>query len=101
MIDHNQTRSIPTKPIHPDILALIQRALEEDIGTGDITSNSIIPKQALVQGRIFAKEEGVIAGLEVASEVARLWKSIKFNTAAIEGGLVKLNHGQVPVCPHC
>jgi len=90
MIDHKQTRSIPTEPIHPDILALIQRALKEDVGTGDNTSNSIIPKEALVQGRIFAKEEGVIAGLGVASVVyAFVDKDIKFQAAAIEGGLVK------------
>ena len=90
MIDHNQTRSNSTEPIHPDILALIQRALEEDIGSGDVTSNSIIPKDARVRGRIFTKEDGVIAGLEVAGAVyAHLDPKIRFQAKAIDGDRVK------------
>ncbi len=90
MIDRNRTRSISTEPIHPDILALIQRALEEDIGSGDITSNSIIPKDARVRGKIFTKEDGVIAGLEVAGQVyAYLDPDIRFQAKGIEGSLVK------------
>ena len=82
--------SIPTEPIHPDILALIQRALEEDVGSGDITSSSIISKDARAKGRIFAKEAGVIAGLEVAKAVyAHLDPDVLFQAEMIEGSLVK------------
>lgn len=51
------------------IQELIKIALEEDLGTGDITSNLIIPEMKKGQGVIIAKEKGIIAGLEVAKSV--------------------------------
>ena len=51
------------------IQELIKIALEEDLGTGDITSNLIIPEMKTGQGVIIAKEKGVMAGLEVAKSV--------------------------------
>jgi len=47
----------------------IKRALEEDIGPGDVTTDSIVPDDASLRGRIVAKQDGVVAGLEVAREV--------------------------------
>ncbi|MGQ9834096.1 MAG: carboxylating nicotinate-nucleotide diphosphorylase [Candidatus Villigracilaceae bacterium] len=55
--------------LHPDLLAAIRRALAEDIGPGDVTTNSIIPPAALMRGQIIAKQDGVIAGLDVAQAV--------------------------------
>jgi nicotinate-nucleotide pyrophosphorylase (carboxylating) len=55
--------------LHPQILAVIRRALDEDIGPGDATSNRIIPADALMEGRIIAKQNGVIAGMDVAAAV--------------------------------
>lgn len=55
--------------LHPDLLAAIRRALSEDIGPGDVTTNSIIPPEALMRGQIIAKQDGVIAGLDVAQAV--------------------------------
>ena len=49
-----------------EILDCIQRALDEDIGTGDATTNSIVPADATMHGQIIAKQDGVIAGLDVA-----------------------------------
>ena len=46
-------------------------ALEEDIGSGDITTESIVPQDAAARARIVAKEEGILAGIEVAAEVFR------------------------------
>jgi nicotinate-nucleotide pyrophosphorylase len=57
--------------LHPDILEAIRRALVEDIGGGDATSNSIIPPEARMSGQIIAKQDGVIAGLDVAEAVCR------------------------------
>jgi len=51
--------------VSAEILAVIRNALEEDIGPGDVTTNSIVPPEATMQGQIIAKQEGVIAGLEV------------------------------------
>ncbi len=47
------------------LMNIVQQALTEDIGEGDITSNSIIPIDAHFEGDFIAKEEGVIAGLEI------------------------------------
>jgi nicotinate-nucleotide pyrophosphorylase (carboxylating) len=55
--------------LHPDILEAIRHALREDIGTGDVTTNTIIPAQAVMRGQIIAKQDGVIAGLDVARAV--------------------------------
>ncbi|HEY70293.1 MAG TPA: carboxylating nicotinate-nucleotide diphosphorylase [Anaerolineae bacterium] len=48
------------------ILECIERALQEDIGKGDVTSGAIVPPDAGMSGRIIAKQDGVIAGLDVA-----------------------------------
>jgi nicotinate-nucleotide pyrophosphorylase (carboxylating) len=47
----------------------IQRALEEDIGPGDVTTNTIVPVGASLRGRIVARQDGVVAGLDVAKDV--------------------------------
>ena len=47
----------------PQISEAIRRALDEDVGPGDATSNSIIPPDAGMHGQIIAKQSGVIAGL--------------------------------------
>ncbi|MCE1198044.1 MAG: carboxylating nicotinate-nucleotide diphosphorylase [Marinilabiliales bacterium] len=48
---------------------LIQTALKEDIGTGDITTTSLIPDALMTTATMTAKAKGVIAGLEVAKSV--------------------------------
>lgn len=47
----------------------IKRALAEDIGAGDVTTDSIVPAGATLRGRIIAKQDGIVAGLDVANEV--------------------------------
>ena len=44
----------------------MKRALEEDIGSGDLTTKAIIPEKTKGLALITAKEEGVLAGIEVA-----------------------------------
>ena len=48
---------------------IVNRALREDIGTGDITTQSIVPEKYVTTGFIKAKEAGVVAGLDVARAV--------------------------------
>lgn len=50
---------------------LIDRSLREDIGTGDLTTNSIVAPDAVTYGYIMAKEGGVVAGLPIAELVFR------------------------------
>src|SRR6202008_903797 len=52
-----------------EISQYITRALEEDIGPGDVTTDTIVPANASLRGRIVAKENGVVAGLSVAKQV--------------------------------
>ncbi|MEZ4808474.1 MAG: carboxylating nicotinate-nucleotide diphosphorylase [Flavobacteriales bacterium] len=48
---------------------LIQRALQEDIGTGDHSSLSTIPADAHGAARLMVKENGILAGVEMAKAV--------------------------------
>ena len=54
-----------------EITESIRRALEEDIGSGDVTTDNIVPQNASLRGRIIAKQDGVVAGLTVAEAVWR------------------------------
>lgn len=54
-----------TKNEHQQLDNIIRRALDEDIGDGDITTVSTIPTNAILTGTFVAKESGVIAGIEV------------------------------------
>ena len=77
---------------------LIKDALTEDIGRGDLTTRAIIPAKNEARGAIFVKDEGVIAGLEVAREVFGAvsgGESIKFKTKVKDGDKVK--NGQIIV----
>ena len=53
------------------VKSLIQKALAEDLGHGDVTTNSLISELIHSVGHIIAKEAGVIAGIDVAVEVFR------------------------------
>jgi nicotinate-nucleotide pyrophosphorylase (carboxylating) len=57
--------------LEPEIESLISRALAEDVGVRDVTTEVILEAGARAQGRITRKEPGVIYGLEVAESVFR------------------------------
>ncbi len=50
---------------------IVGRALAEDLGHGDVTTDSLIPPDAHGQAAVVVKAHGVVAGLEVALEVFR------------------------------
>jgi nicotinate-nucleotide pyrophosphorylase (carboxylating) len=52
-----------------DITEIIQRALVEDVGSGDITSECTIPEDLVLSGRFVARAQGILAGLEIAGMV--------------------------------
>ena len=54
----------PEISLAPEILSSVERALNEDIGSGDATTESIISSAASLEGRIVAKELGVMGGLK-------------------------------------
>jgi nicotinate-nucleotide pyrophosphorylase (carboxylating) len=73
-----------------EILDILQRALAEDIGDGDITSECTIPETLWLEGRFVARAEGVIAGLEIAGMVFRLLdQSVQIDPLAEDGQSVQ------------
>jgi nicotinate-nucleotide pyrophosphorylase (carboxylating) len=51
---------------------VVRLALEEDIGTGDVTSAACVPESQMAVGRFLARENLVIAGLDLISEIYEL-----------------------------
>jgi nicotinate-nucleotide pyrophosphorylase (carboxylating) len=69
---------------------IIKRALEEDIGSGDITTLATVSQDRQTEGLFIAKEEGVVCGLPVLKRVYEtLDASIKIECIANEGDLVQ------------
>ena len=69
---------------------LIDLAIEEDIATGDITTNAIIPVHAKAVAEMKAKADGVISGLEIAKqEFERFEKDIVWEPLVTDGTAVK------------
>ena len=66
---------------------LVSLAIKEDVGEGDITSDNIFSDEKGT-GVIKAKQNGVIAGLDVADSVCKEFK-LKFDANVKEGKLVK------------
>ena len=50
---------------------LVRRALEEDVRTGDITTDATVPAQQQARGSFLAKADCIVAGIEVALEAFR------------------------------
>ena len=68
---------------------LLVSALKEDIGTGDITTESCIPEGAVSWGRFLAKEDLVVCGLTVAARVfALVDATVNFKPCVEEGAAV-------------
>lgn len=68
-----------------DIAALVRRALEEDVGSGDITAR-LIPADATAQGHIVCREKAILCGIPWADEVAaRVDPAIQITWLADDG----------------
>ena len=50
---------------HPEVRSAVDRALDEDIGTGDITTELTVPANLRASGRFLAKQDFVLAGIEL------------------------------------
>jgi nicotinate-nucleotide pyrophosphorylase (carboxylating) len=50
---------------HPEILEAVRRALTEDIGSGDLTTDLCIPDAASGTGRMFARQPLTLAGTDL------------------------------------
>ncbi len=75
------------------IQSLIETALKEDIGSGDITTDNLVAPDAGGHGVIIAREKVVIAGLDIARRVfEQLDPKIIFKPECKDGDIV-LNNG--------
>src|SRR5712692_3779118 len=56
----------PEISLAPEILSSVERALSEDIGSGDATTDRIVPSNAALEAKMICKGPGVLAGLSLA-----------------------------------
>jgi len=62
-------RSVPFEPLEPALYReIVRRALAEDLGWGDVTTEATVNAELRARGIILAKSPCVIAGLDVAAE---------------------------------
>lgn len=72
-----------------DIIASIRRALSEDMGSGDVTTNSIVSSAASASAQVVAKQDGILSGLSVAQQVfLTLSCDMRFNSRLSDGAQV-------------
>jgi len=68
------------------VKTLIQTALNEDIGSGDITTDNLIDPKLTGRGILLAKEPLVLAGIDIARQVFQdLDTTIEFETLLSDG----------------
>ncbi len=74
----------------PYVEELIELAIKEDIGDGDHTSLASIPAGERGRMKLLVKQEGIIAGIEIAQMVMRrLDPEVKFEQIINDGEMVK------------
>jgi nicotinate-nucleotide pyrophosphorylase (carboxylating) len=62
-------RTVPFQPLDPALYReVVRRALAEDLGWGDVTTDAVVPAELRARGVIVSKCDCVIAGLDVAAE---------------------------------
>ncbi|MFI5237321.1 MAG: carboxylating nicotinate-nucleotide diphosphorylase [Ignavibacteriales bacterium] len=72
------------------IIRLIDLAIEEDVGSGDITTNSLVSKNKSAEAIIKVKQDGIIAGLKIAQLVVDKFDSkAKWNFKKVDGNYCK------------
>ena len=72
-----------------EIIASLRCAIDEDVGAGDATTNSIVPVDATLNAQIIAKQDGVVAGLDIAHAVFLLLDNrVNFAANVTEGSAV-------------
>jgi nicotinate-nucleotide pyrophosphorylase (carboxylating) len=91
---------IPGTP--PMVEQLIDMALEEDLGRGDITCRLTVPKSAVSSGRVIAKQALVVSGIHVFARVVKrvdpdtdVIIDIEDSTQAEPGAIIARVNGRV------
>ena len=73
-----------------DVDDFIRRALAEDVGDGDHTTLSTIPAEAMGKARLLVKQEGILAGVEVARKVfTQVDRELTFAPMLNDGAIIQ------------
>ncbi len=87
-----RTSSVALRLAPEELRALTKRALEEDIGAGDLTTHLTVPEGKQALGTFSAQQSLVVAGLPVAAELFRVLEPACAWEAAVEDG-AEVNSG--------
>lgn len=68
-----------------DLPTLVARALDEDIGSGDLTAEAVVPAEVRARARLVQKQPGVLYGLAAAEEAFRQAGAESFDRIVVEG----------------
>ncbi len=82
---------IPERLYNFNIQKFITAAIAEDVGDGDHTSLACIPSSANGKAHLLVKENGILAGVELAKEIFKtVDKSLKINVFLNDGSKIKV-----------
>ena len=96
--------SSPSAPAPRAWEQLVDAALSEDLGSGDVTSALVFTPEDTAQARIEARQDLVVCGLSIAEAVfARVDPQLRVTAASADGDAVPpyavLLHVEGPVTP--
>lgn len=74
---------------HPEVREAVARALAEDIGSGDITSQLTVPASRMAHGEFLAKQDFVLAGVELLPLIYHMQDGAGLTLLSASGDRVK------------
>jgi nicotinate-nucleotide pyrophosphorylase (carboxylating) len=81
-------------PLH-EVRAIVQRALDEDIAWGDVTTDNSVPADQRSRATLLVKQDGVLCGVHVFAEtLALVDPAVTVDIALPDGG--EISRGSVP-----
>jgi nicotinate-nucleotide pyrophosphorylase (carboxylating) len=85
VLDRRLVRLPPMTEPAVEVEELVARALAEDLGEGDVTSEATVPEDATARARIVQKAPGVVYGLAVVAETMRQCGVENVDNLVVEG----------------
>lgn len=77
-----------TSKLPPEVIEQLEWFLREDIRSGDITTEAMIPTSGEATATIFSKDKSILAGIEEAIAIAQL-SDLKYQVIIFEGNWVE------------
>jgi len=91
MTDKSATETLDLQLVEP----LLRLAIREDLGSGDLTSSSVLSRKAKARGTFRVKEDGIIAGLPLMPVIFRhINRNVTF-TALTEDGRMAISGAHI------